>query len=283
MAIPGSRVVAVVLALLAVNGLLAWLTFRGEAGSVGPEAVAQAAERTSTSDGMRFSLLGEMELPEVGSVSFTGSGAVDVQDQRGYASMDMSALARRAGAPGADQGDWTMEMVFDRRFVYMKFALLGAALGGKSWLGFDLERVSEELGVDSSLLRSQQQQGADPTSTLRFLKAASDEVEEVGTEQVRGVETTHYRATVDLSSFAGVTELGGDDEMETDVWVGEDNLIRRVKWSQSIKPQGTDQAVDAAFTCEYYDFGTEVQVEPPPAHDVQDMTQAVAAQLAAGR
>ncbi|HEX2232187.1 MAG TPA: hypothetical protein VHG69_02365 [Thermoleophilaceae bacterium] len=283
MAAPGSRVVAVVLALLAANGLFAWLTFRGQAGSVGPEAVAQAAERTSTSDGLRFSLLGEMELPEVGSVSFTGSGAVDVQDQRGYASMDMSALARQAGAPGANQGDWTMEMVFDRRFVYMKFGLLGAMLGGKSWLGFDLERVSEALGIDSSLLRSQQQQGADPASTLRFLKAVSDDVEEVGTEQVRGVESTHYRATVDLSSFPGVAELGGDDEMEMEVWVGRDNLIRRVKWSQSIKPQGTDQSVDASFTSEYFDFGTEVNVDPPSAHDVQDMTETVAAQLGAGR
>jgi hypothetical protein len=283
MAISGSRVLAIVLALVAANGLLAWLTFRGQSGTVGPEAVAQAAERTSTSDGLRFSLLGEMQLPEVGSVSFTGNGAVDVRRQRGHASMDMSALARQAGAPAANQDDWTMDMVFDRRFVYMKFGLLAAALGGKSWVGFDLERVSEALGIDSSLIRSQQQQGADPASTLRFLKAASDEVEEIGTEQVRGVESTRYRATVDLTRFPGVAELGGDDQMETEVWVGEDNLIRRVKWSQSIKPQGTDQAVDASFTCEYYDFGTEVDVDPPPASDVQDVTDAVTAQLSARR
>jgi hypothetical protein len=283
MAIDGSRVLAVVVALLAANGLLAWLTLRGEGGTVGPEAVAQAAERTSTSEGLRFSLTGEMELPDAGSVGFTGTGAVDVRRERGYATMDMSELAEKAGAPGADAGDWTMDIVFDRRFVYMKFGLLSAALGGKSWMGFDLERMSEALGIDRSLIRSQQQQGADPASTLRFLEAASGDVEEVGTEEVRGVESTHYRGTVDLSTFPGVAELGGDDQMEMEVWVGEDNMVRRVKWTQSINPQGTDQSVDASFTCEYYDFGAEVVVDPPPADDLQDITSAVTARLSAGR
>ena len=33
------------------------------------------------------------------------------------------------------------------------------------------------------------------------LRAVSEEVEELGTEDVRGVETTHYRTTVDLRRY----------------------------------------------------------------------------------
>jgi hypothetical protein len=296
MAIPGTRLAAVILALLAANGLLAWLTLRGQDVTVGPEAVAQAAERTSTSEGLRFSLTGQMEVPDAGSVTFTGTGVSDLRGRRGAARMDMSELAQQAGAPGAAAaGDWTMEIVFNRSAFYMKFPPLAPALEGKSWMKFDLQRVSQALGVDSEFLRSEQQ-GGDPTTTLRYLRAVSGDVEELGTEQVRGVETTRYRTTVDLRrypellpeaereqarrSIDRVIELAGDDSIEAEVWVGK-GLIRRISWDQSVRVQGTDQVVDASFTADYYDFGARVAIEPPPAGDVKDLTEAITAQLSA--
>jgi hypothetical protein len=294
--IPGTRVAAVILALLALNGMLAWVAFRGQGVPVSPEAVAQAAERTSSSEGLRFSMTAEMEVPDAGSVTFTGSGVSDLRGERGTASMDMSELADKVGAPtAAAGGDWTMDMMFDRRALYMKFPLLTPALGGKSWMKVDLQRVSQALGIDSELLRSEQQ-GGDPTTTLRYLRAVSGDVEKLGTEQVQGVETTRYRTTVDLRrypellpegereqarrSMERVIEFAGDDRIEVEVWVG-DGLIRRMSWEQSIKVQGTDQVADASFTADYYDFGTEVDIDLPPSGDVQDMTEAVTSQLSA--
>jgi hypothetical protein len=67
--------------------------------------------------------------------------------------------------------------------------------------------------------------------------------------------------------------------MKMEIWVGEDKMIRRVKWSQSMKAQGTDQVVAASFTSDYYDFGTKVSVEPPPEDDVRDVTEEAAAGL----
>jgi hypothetical protein len=300
MANSGSRLVLVVLAVLVANGVLAWIVLGGRAVTVGPEAVAAAAERTVNTDGLRFSLRAEMEVPKVGQVSFTGSGVADLRGERGTMTVDMSELAERAGAGDAlGHADWKMEMLFDRRFFYMKFPLLAAQLDGRSWMRFDLQRVSEAAGIDAALFRAEQGQGSDPTNTLRYLRLLSDRVEKLGDDDVRGVRATHYRATVELRKYPDllppaerdlarrsierVIELSGDDEMEMEIWVGEDNMIRRVKWGQSMKVQGTDQVVAASFTSDYYDFGTKVSVEPPPEDDVRDVTEAATAGLLGAR
>jgi hypothetical protein len=290
----------ILLALLAAAGsAVGLLTFAGRTPTVGPEAVAQAAERTGNVEGLRFSLTGEMNVPKAGSVSFTGSGVSDLRNERGAVTMDMSDFAEKAAAAGAPvNGDYTMEMVFDRRTLYMKWALLAPGLGGKSWMKLDLERLAEAAGIDSGLLRAEQQQGGDPAATLRYLRAASEDVEELGTEEVRGAKTTHYRTTVDLRrypdllppdrrelarrSIERIIEQTGNDTMDVEVWVGEDELVRRVKWAQSIRSPAAGDAVEAAFTCDFYDFGTPVTVEPPPDEEVMDVTEEITTPLAAG-
>jgi hypothetical protein len=297
MARMGWRMDLVLLAIVAnVAAVLAITHFGAQEVVVGPEAVAEAAERTVNTDGLRFSLRGEMEVPNVGQVSFTGSGVADLRGERGVMTVDMSELAEQAGAGAAlGPADLKMEMLFDRRFFYMKFPLLAAQLDGRSWMRFDLRRVSEAAGIDRALFRAQQGQGSDPANTLRYLRALSDRVEKLGDDDVRGVQATHYRATVELRKYPDLLpaaerdlarrsierliELSGDDEMKMEIWVGEDKMIRRVKWSQSMKAQGTDQVVAASFTSDYYDFGTKVSVEPPPEDDVRDVTEEAAAGL----
>jgi hypothetical protein len=296
----GSDLRLVFFAFLAAIGSAFAVVALGDRGAtVGPEAVAQAAERTGNVEGLRFSLTGQMNVPKAGSVSFTGSGVSDLRNERGRVTMDMSDFAEQAAAAGAPvNGDWTMEMVFDRRTLYMKWALLAPGLGGKSWMKLDLERLAEAAGVDSGLLRAEQQQGGDPAATLRYLRAVSEDVEELGTEEVRGAETTHYRTTVDLRrypdllppdrrelarrSIERIIEQTGNDTMDVEVWVGEDELVRRVKWAQSIRSPAAGDAVEAAFTCDFYDFGTPVTVEPPPDEEVMDVTEEITTPLAAG-
>jgi hypothetical protein len=295
----GWRLDLVLLAVLAnVVAVLAITQLGGEKVTVGPEAVAEAAVRTANTDGFRFSLQGEVKIPEVGPVSFTGGGAADLRAERGVMQVDMSDIAEKAGADGAfsQAGLFKMEMAFDRRYIYMKSPVLMPQLDGRSWMRFDLQRVAGAAGMDASFLRAMQQQGNDPASTLRYLRALSDRVEKLGTAEVRGVQTTHYRATVELRKVAELLpdaareparrsieqliELSGEPEMEMEIWVGQDRMIRRVEWSQSMKAPGTDQAVEATITSEYYDFGTKVSVEPPPEDDVRDVTDLMGGQLA---
>ena len=91
----------------------------------------------------------------------------------------------------------------------------------------------------------------DPAAELDTLRAVSDDFEALGEELVRGVATTRYRATLAVGGVSG----------RWDVWIG-DGLIRRVRF--------TDASGDFATTTEYFDFGVDVRVNPPPAHLVGD-------------
>jgi hypothetical protein len=121
-----------------------------------------------------------------------------------------------------------------------------------------------------------------PTSTLspsefvRFLRE-SGSVENVGTEQIRGQETTHFRGPLDLERLAG-EESGGellerlranpaadDIEMLVDVWVAPDGLPARLTLDISMPGQASGSMQVSADILEY---DVEVDAEPPPADTV---------------
>jgi hypothetical protein len=123
----------------------------------------------------------------------------------------------------------------------------------------------------------------DPAQALAYLEAA-DDVEEIGTEEVRGAETTHYRLTVDLRKAAEGSpeyravieqslQAGGTAEVPTEVWVDEDGRVRRVRMVYADVPTPDGEAADVTVTTELYDFGADVDVEPPPRDQVLNMDQ----------
>lgn len=273
--------------------------------SVGPEAVAEAAERTASVDGLKYTMTGETEIPQLGrSITFTGEGVTDIKGQRGTARMDMSKMADLAkeqgeDGPVADPDTWQMEMVFDQRFFYMKFPLAQAELGGKEWMKFDMRKTSEALGIDPAVVRASQQQG-DPGMSLQFMRSVSDDVEELGTETIRGIPTTHYRATIDLRKYPELVppdkrdearrsadrliELsGGEETSDVEVWVGKDKLVHRMKQEQNMKLPGQNQVTRSTFTSDFVDHGAQVRIQPPPDDEVRDVTDQTVAQLRATR
>lgn len=275
----------------------------GATNGVGPEAVAEAAERTARVKGLRYTMTGETQVPELGRpVRFTGEGVTDVRGQRGTMHMDMSEMAQIAREEGedgrlADPDSYQMDMVFDRTSFYMRFPLAQAELGGKEWAKFDLLETSKALGLDPALVRASQQQG-DPATTLEFMRSASDDVEELGTETIRGVQTTHYRATIDFRKYPQLVprdkrdearrsvdrliELsGGEETADMEVWIGDDKLVHRIKQEQNMKPHGQNQTMHTTFTTDFVDHDAKVRIERPDGDDVQDVTDQVTAQLRA--
>ena len=119
----------------------------------------------------------------------------------------------------------------------------------------------------------------------------------MGTEEVRGVESTHYRATIEFRKYADLIpgdrekarrsvdrliELnGGKETTDIEVWVGTDKLVRRMKWNQTMQMPGQSQVTNSSYTMEFTDFDAKVSVEPPDEDDVRDVTDEVTAQLAA--
>ncbi len=144
------------------------------------------------------------------------------------------------------------------------------------------------------------------------MSGASRGVEEVGHEEVRGVETTHYTATVSLGELAeqelealppelrdkvgpggpALAQFGRlgaylhDIDAPTEVWVDDDGRLRKMtmlidmrRALGSVAPPVEDlddvDDLSLAYTFEMYDYGVDVDVEAPPADEVMDVTDGI--------
>jgi hypothetical protein len=257
----------------------------GGGDSVAADPVAEAATKTTEAGSSRIEFTMAMEA-EGRSFTMRGDGVFDYTSPRGRMTLDLGDLAALAGGK---LGNGRMEFLLDGRAYYMKFP--GAMqLVGKQWLKIDLEDIGELTGADLGAL---QQANQNPAQLMQFLRGASDDIEELGKEDVRGVETTHYRATVDLEEAA---EQGADigefsDEMReqlqaeiermkaqtgletlpVDVWVDDENLLRRMKMELSFAVEGEQVGMD--MTMDFFDFGVDVRVARPPADQTIDITE----------
>jgi hypothetical protein len=272
--------------LLSALATAATLAACGSGGddSVGPGAIAEAATATGSVKGAAVTLNATMTADALRGrrLGFSGSGYQDVRHGAGRYVLDMSNAAEAAGGSGIDPAKLKIEIVYVHGHVYTRSPLMEQKLpGGKSWLGVDVRRALESTGIDASQLTQQ----ANPTDYLRYLRATSGRVERVGEEQVRDVETTHYKATVDLRrtpkldrrSAERLIRLGGSSTIPTEVWIDRNHLVRRMRIQMSMKlpanagaAAGQQMRIDE--TVELYNFGPKPRVLPPPADEVYDAT-----------
>jgi hypothetical protein len=107
--------------------------------------------------------------------------------------------------------------------------------------------------------------------------------DEVGTTRVRGVETTHYRANVDLDKAlaeasareraqtkTALEMFGGQKEMPVDVYIDDAGRVRRMELEYKLESEGN--AFETKLKMELFDFGTRVAFKRPPASQVADLS-----------
>jgi hypothetical protein len=244
-------------------------------------AVAQAATKTADAGSARVTFTGTMSGVPGGPFTFEGEGAFS--GQQGRMTFDMSDFgAATAGAFGGE-----IELFMDGLLIYMKLPsqIASELPGGKEWIRIDLAAAGEGLGIDFEELTQFQQ--ADPMQTLQYLRGAAGDFEEVGSEKVRGVETTHYRGTVDLrkalelipadsrDAFERVLELVGETKMPLEVWIDNDGLARRMRYEQPLPAGEGGEETTMVLTMDMYDFGVEVDVGPPPDDEVLDLQELI--------
>ena len=258
------------------SALLAALVVLSGCGSaVNP--LAAAVTKTSSSEGVKIELSGD-STSAAGEMTFTGSGAMDLKGRR----MQMKMLMAVAGTK------MDIEQVLDGTTMYMRMPMFKGNLpGGKEWIRMDMEKAGKAAGLD---LGAMGQGGSDPSAMLKWLEA-SDDVEELGAEPVRGIQATHYKAVVkteDLGqalpedqreayekNLEKLKKLGMADEIPMEVWVSDDELLRRVKYEMTQKlPNIGDITMN--FTMELFDYGSRVEVDPPDEGDAVDMTDEAA-------
>jgi hypothetical protein len=152
---------------------------------------------------------------------------------------------------------------------------------GKSWIRYDYDDMAEVMGPSGDYMKDQMQNST-PGQAVKLL-LASEDVEEVGQEEVRGVQTTHYSGTVDVADLARASsktlseqqlsdledqlEASGITTQTVDIWVDENDLM--IKREEAGKMTGGE----FSSTVYYSDYGTEVEVEEPSSAESIDFTE----------
>lgn len=249
-------------------------------------AIAEAAEQTSKVKTTRVAVESTIESDAApGEIALEGTGVIDNRAQRGRLELEAVEAPQ---APGLDPGDLGGEVVFDRFVLYMKLGTFEQLLpAGKEWVRLDLQKLGKTQGIDLSLL-SQAGAGGDPTQSVKQLSAVSDDVQDVGEEEVRGVPTTHYEATVDLTrypeqvppeqreeterSVEQLVELTGSESVPTEVWIDEEGNVRRLLQTTSFEVPGGAEMTQTQ-QLELYDFGVKADVTLPPDKRVIDAAE----------
>ena len=240
-----------------------------------------AASKMAATPTSRFELTMAMPGPAGTPMNVTSTGAVD--NRTGSMTMDMDLASM--GLPGADG---KVTALFDGKAFYYRFpAAMRAALGGKEWVRMGLDTLSKTAGFDLEAIMQQFKQ-SDPSANVAMMAAAASDIEEVGTEQVRGVTTRHFKMTIDLQKAASssdekvraaveaITMMLGVGSYPAEMWIAEDGFPRRLHYTMDMSkaslPGGQKNPFDGTMDMrmEFFDFGADVGLKIPPASATAD-------------
>jgi hypothetical protein len=208
--------------------------------------------------------------------TIAAEGAID------FVSQNLSMRIDVGGFGFGDPVDGSTEVRIVDGVFYVDLGDLGDSASelpaGTRWLQLDLGGLIDALGGSDALTES-----ANPLDGLQALRGVSSDVEEVGTEELRGVETTHYRATLDLATALAdapadmrdraqdLLDRAGEARMPVDVWLDAQDRVRKYTLSFENASLGESSDASVAVTYELYDFGAAVEVGAPPADEVADL------------
>jgi hypothetical protein len=254
-------------------------------GALPGESVAQAAELARDQGSANVSMTMEMTIPN-GSITMSGEGAFEFAGGGNRGHLTFTATGTGDGAAASEQIG-TMEAVYEDFVAYMKMPILSNVLPeGKTWIKIDFQKVGEQMGIDFQQLAQMGQNN--PMQQLDYLKGVQD-IEEVGTEDVRGTETTHYKGILDFDalqkempdevggSIDKIQEMSGIDQAPVEVWIDGDGLPRRMKFDFEYdmpEEAGPMSNAKMSMTMEFFDYGTDVTVTVPPPAEVFDPAEA---------
>ncbi len=199
------------------------------------------------------------------SVSFTETGVFDFAHSRG--------MLRMNGPAGLASEEL---FVPPRIYVQLPRGTHGLLPHGRSWVAVGSAATG---GPAAALLGPFG--GTDPGDLLASLTAVSSTVRNLGAATVRGVPVTHLRLAVDparaaarvprgrRASFRAFAASLGAATIPVDVWIDQQNRVRRLRWSPHL-PAGPGAPASTRFTqtADFYGFGVPVRVSAPPPRQV---------------
>lgn len=224
------------------------------------EEPAEASLAELSVDDFYPSVMAAMKDAETFAFETTSGSAGQTQTMAGQARFSDAGVEMKAASTGAQ----AMEMILVGQAMYMKSPDLGA---GDKWLKIDLSDPDSIFGMIGK--------ATDPEVMFKAMEAPK-KLELVGSEDVDGVETNHYRITLDPAQYLDAMDFPAamadmlPKEMVTEMWVDADNLPRKFAQTMEVPAVGGGQATSSTTEGTYSDFGADVEIEEPPASEVTE-------------
>jgi hypothetical protein len=258
-----------------------------------PQELFDAAVGDMQAQSARFEgalmVSGAQGIPAGDTLNMRFSGAFDNANRAFSFTMDLTPFAEMAPAgeipPEFAEMFSEIEMRQIGDVAYMRFPFFAAFLGVETeWIMMPADESNAAAGSFTNT-------PSNPADMLKPFQDAEMEIEEVGIDTVRGIETTRYRIHVDteslLASMTPSEQMQFEQDMgaipvETfpiDIWIDGQGLVRRfilaIDGSQ-VQHQPGDEFDYMAMSFEMYDVGSNIVVESPPADQVTDLSTELA-------
>ena len=240
---------------------------KSDTSSGGLDNIVDASRQAGTA---RMATSIEADLGGTKVTLTAGEGAVDFANKR-------STMSTKMSGPGTGEQGGGMNVIIDGGTGYLQYLIEGQP---GPWMKFDLTAM---VG----------QRGASDMGTYLTLMAGITQSSKVAAENVHGVDTTHYKVTVDpqkilekypeMKDFIqsmltmaenvapGATKGVEEDTnkpTQYDLWVDKGGLIYRIVQEFSTKGDN-GQDVTGRSTTEFYDYGKPVEITAPAASEVK--------------
>lgn len=263
------------LSLLLVAVILNSLLQGGSESPFNPNPVAAAAERTQEVPGMRMTLTMRISTESAPTVSISGSGIYNGEENLGQFTYHLS---------GAQNPAQDFDAVTSEDAWYFRYPQLASKMPeGKEWLkleGFpgqsDISKVSEG-----------------PQSTLQILAGAGS-VQRLGQAQVRGVPTTRYRVSMSAAGILEALRSEGKDELaeevektpmtgptQGEVFIDDHGMLRRMDMTSTVVSDG--KTVTTEIHSDLFDFGIHPNIQIPDDSRVFDLSPVLEEHLKLGQ
>jgi hypothetical protein len=230
------------------------------------ERIAKSADELAKSGGAQFR--GTTTTETAGAdAKVTFDGRFHFSQRAGEYVVDAAAI----GLLGSGQ---VRALLVDGTMYFSLDALEGEDrpdLAGKKWLRLDPTVLGEEGQLGQT----------DPNGSIDALRGVTGNVEDLGTETIRGVRTTHYRVRINPAlavrkASEDARELArdavrpfGSRVIPAHVWIDDADRLRKLRFRVG---DGSLANPRGSVGFEYFDLGADVSVVAPPPEDVVDFT-----------
>ncbi|MBE1531583.1 LppX_LprAFG lipoprotein [Actinomadura algeriensis] len=231
------------------------------------EALLASSEQTSKADTFQADLTVTNEGDGGGKIS--ASGQFQLRPTLKFSAQLDEATHGGSSIPGL-QG----RAIYTGDVLYAKVPQLARFVAdGKPWVKIDVNQMAQRTGFDVQQLIDQVRK-VNPAEQTKML-TGSDDARRVGTEEINGVETTHYEGTVTVQEALKQLDSqtreevsrhlpkDADATIEFDLWTDGENLPRKLETNVR-----GDQGQAGKVTVLYSEYGESVSVNPPPADQV---------------